>query len=85
MIFSDKDVAVIHFSEMFPYERIISVKELSPGYDDHASDVWHVITEKREVIVRASGIENVQCAGAFFKSLHLLFGIDPSNVIEYLP
>lgn len=71
---------IINFQDIFPCERIISVKELSPGYDDHASDVWRVKTEKREVIVRASGIENVRCAGVFFKSLNILFGIDPTNV-----
>jgi hypothetical protein len=53
---------------------------LSPGYDDHASDVWHVKTDKREVIVRASGIKNVRCASAFYKSLYILFGIDPGHV-----
>jgi hypothetical protein len=71
---------MINFQDIFPRERIISIKELSPGYDDHASDVWRVKTEKREVIVRASGIENVKCTGAFFKSLNILFGIDPTNV-----
>ena len=70
----------INFQDIFPCEKIIFVKELSPGYDDHASDVWYVKTEKREVIVRASGMENVNCASVFFKSLNVLFGIDPSNV-----
>lgn len=70
----------MNFHDVLPCEKIINVKELSPGYDDHASDVWFVKTEKREVVVRASGIENVKCASAFFKSLHVLFGIDPTNV-----
>lgn len=71
---------IINFRSVFPSERIINIKELSPGYDDHASDVWRIKTEKREVIVRASGIEDVKCAGAFFRSLNIIFGIDPTNV-----
>lgn len=70
----------MNFQHIFPYEKIINVKELSPGYDDHASDVWRVKTEKREVIVRASRVKNVKCASAFFKSMNILFGIDPRNV-----
>jgi hypothetical protein len=69
-----------YFQEIFPSEKIIYIRELSPGYDDHASDVWRVKTEKREVIVRASGIKNVKCESAFFRSLNILFGIDPRNV-----
>lgn len=67
------------FQDMFPCEEIINVKELSPGYDDHASDIWYVKTQRREVIVRASGIIDVNCETSFFKSLNILFGIDPSN------
>ena len=68
--------------DIFPCERIIDAKELSPGYDSHASDVWHIKTEKREVVIRASKIRegNVKRATSFFKSLYILFGIDPSNV-----
>ncbi len=70
----------MNFQDIFYCERILSMEELSPGYDDHASDVWCVKTEKRDVIVRASGIQDVMCAGAFFGSLNILFGIDPRNV-----
>ena len=35
-------------------EPIIEIRKLSPGYDDHASDVWLVKTENQEVVVRSS-------------------------------
>ncbi len=70
----------MNFQDIFPCERILNIEELSPGYDDHASDVWRVKTDKRDVIVRASGIPDIACASAFFRSLNLLFGFDPKNV-----
>jgi aminoglycoside phosphotransferase (APT) family kinase protein len=40
-----------------------------------------VKTHRREVIVRASGIENVKEAGVFLRSLNHMFGIGPGNVL----
>ncbi len=71
---------MVDFHRIFQGETIAGIKELSPGYDDHASDVWYVKTDRREVIVRASGIQDMNDAGAFFNSLNILFGVDPTNV-----
>lgn len=35
-------------------EQIREISELSPGYKDHASDVWLVKTDSQEVVVRSS-------------------------------
>ena len=69
-----------NLQDIFPCEKVLLVKELDPGYEDHASDVWYVKTDKREVIVRTSGIEDAACTGPFFKGCNILFGIDPTNV-----
>ncbi|MFK3936411.1 hypothetical protein ACI2JA_02710 [Alkalihalobacillus sp. NPDC078783] len=44
-------------NKLFPNERILEVHELSPGYEDHASDVWLVKTMKDEWIVRSSSMQ----------------------------
>lgn len=43
----------MNLQQLFP-EPIRSVQALSPGYDDHASDVWLVQTDTQENVVRAS-------------------------------
>ncbi len=35
-------------------EKVIEVQILNPGYEDHASDVWLINTEYKEVVVRTS-------------------------------
>lgn len=42
--------------ELFPNEQMIEVHELSPSYDEHASDVWLMKTNEKEWIVRSSKI-----------------------------
>ena len=71
---------LIDLQELFSQERIISARPLSPGYDDHSSDVWHVVTQKREVVVRASKLGGPD--SIFWKGCNLLFGIDPSDVFR---
>jgi len=70
----------MNFQPFFLSEKILRVEELSPGYDDHASDVWRVQTDAREVIVRTSNIGDIKDASVFFWSVNRLFGVDPNNV-----
>ncbi|EEL50944.1 hypothetical protein [Bacillus cereus] len=58
---------------------ILSVDALHPGYEDHASDVWLVKTEKEEVIVRSSKMKTDPNNDFWWGCKHL-FGIDPRNV-----
>lgn len=60
-------------------EKIISIEELSPGYENHSSDVWLVKTVEKEVIVRASRSVNEK-DGAFWGGCRYVFGINPRNV-----
>jgi aminoglycoside phosphotransferase (APT) family kinase protein len=67
--------------KLFPNESIIEIQELSPGYEDHASDVWLVKTTDREVIVRSSKMVD-EPSNAFWWGCHNLFGIDPRRLTE---
>jgi fructosamine-3-kinase len=66
-------------------ERIKEIQELSPGYEDHASDVWLVKTDREEVIVRSSRMVG-EPSNDFWWGCKRLFGIDPRNVheLEYI-
>lgn len=61
-------------------ESILEIKELSPGYDNHASDVWLVKTNQDEVIVRSSRSVDDDIDGPFWASCKKLFGINPRRV-----
>ena len=39
---------------LFFEEPIKEIVELSPGYEDHTSDVWLVKTDNQEVVIRTS-------------------------------
>ncbi|MGE7884091.1 phosphotransferase [Bacillus sp. NPDC094077] len=58
---------------------ILSVQPLHPGYEDHASDVFLVQTEEKEVIVRSSKM-NEEPNNDFWWGCKNLFGVDPRNV-----
>lgn len=58
---------------------ILSVQNLHPGYEDHASDVFLVRTEDAEVIVRSSKMYD-EPNNDFWWGCKNLFGIDPRNV-----
>lgn len=63
-----------------PGETVREVVPLSPGYDEHANDVWRVTTPARTVIVRAprpglGDLDNPFWAGAWH-----LFGLDPGDL-----
>lgn len=60
-------------------EPILQIEELSPGYDDHASDVWLVKTATQEVVVRTSRMIE-EPSNDFWWGCKRLFGIDPRNV-----
>lgn len=62
-------------------EPILSAQELSPGYEDHASDVWLVKTYKEEVVVRASRMID-EPDNDFWWGCKRIFGIDPRRVWE---
>ena len=63
---------------LFP-DKIISVKELSPGYENHSSDVWLVKTDCRDVIVRSSRSDDSNL-GPFWGGCLAAFGINSRNV-----
>lgn len=60
-------------------EPILHVEELTPGYDDHASDVWLVHTEHGESVVRTSRMVG-EPSNPFWWGCKRLFGIDPRRV-----
>ncbi|MBM7583701.1 hypothetical protein JOC86_000238 [Bacillus pakistanensis] len=60
-------------------EPIVTIQELNPGYEDHASDVWLVETESQEVIVRSSRMRD-EPNNDFWWGCRRLFGIDPRKV-----
>lgn len=62
-------------------ESLLDVTELSPGYEDHASDVWLVKTKQKEVIVRSSKMKE-EPSNEFWWGCKKLFGIDPRNVFD---
>lgn len=67
--------------ELFPNDRIIEVQELSPGYEDHASDVWLVMSHEKEWIVRSSRMIG-EPSNEFWWGCHTLFGIDPRRLTD---
>jgi hypothetical protein len=62
-------------------ESIKEIHELSPGYEDHASDVWLVKTENQEVVVRSSRMKE-EPNNDFWWGCKKLFGIDPRRAFE---
>jgi hypothetical protein len=60
---------------------ILTVRELSPGYEGHASDVWLVKTLNEEVVVRASRMKD-EPSNDFWWGSKRIFGIDPRKVWE---
>ncbi|QHW29645.1 phosphotransferase [Paenibacillus rhizovicinus] len=62
-------------------DPIIQQSELSPGYEDHASDVWLVQTENEEVVVRTTKMVE-RPNNDFWHGCNKLFGVDPRNVHE---
>ena len=62
-------------------ESINEIVELSPGYEDHASDVWLVKTDNQEVVVRSSRMKE-EPNNEFWWGCRKLFGIDPRQVYE---
>ncbi|BBI33827.1 phosphotransferase [Cohnella abietis] len=62
-------------------DPITQQSELSPGYDDHASDVWLVKTENEEVVVRTTRMLE-RPNNDFWYGCNKLFGVDPRNVHE---
>lgn len=62
-------------------EPLKEMQELSPGYDDHASDVWLVKTKKQEVVVRSSRMTE-EPNNDFWWGCKKIFGIDPRQVYE---
>ncbi len=62
-------------------EQIREICELSPGYEDHASDVWLVKTENQEAVVRSSRMTD-EPDNDFWWGCKKLFGIDPRDVYQ---
>lgn len=60
-------------------EKVLEVRELSPGYEDHTNDVWLVTTEKDEFVVRSprmgKGAEK-----EFWRGCRYTFGIGPGDL-----
>ncbi|MFD2639368.1 phosphotransferase [Piscibacillus salipiscarius] len=68
------------FSFLFD-EKVIEVQILNPGYEDHASDVWLINTEYKEVVVRTSRMME-EPNNDFWWGCKNIFGIDPRHVFE---
>lgn len=66
---------------LFFEEPIKQIVELSPGYDDHASDVWLIKTDNQEVVIRSSRMVE-EPSNDFWWGCKRIFGIDPRNVFE---
>ena len=49
----------MNFNKIFQGENILKITELSPGYEDHSSNLWSVKTDRQEIIVRSSKVTNV--------------------------
>ncbi|WP_100404294.1 phosphotransferase [Bacillus solitudinis] len=62
-------------------ESIKEIHELNPGYENHASDVWLVKTDRQEVVVRSSRMVE-EPNNDFWWGCKKLFGIDPRQVYE---
>jgi hypothetical protein len=62
-------------------EPVQKITELHPGYEEHASDVWQVKTENKEIIVRSSRMTG-EPANDFWWGCKRIFGIDPRQVYE---
>ncbi|MDI4647487.1 phosphotransferase [Cohnella hashimotonis] len=62
-------------------DPILRQTELNPGYDDHASDVWLVQTEREEVVVRSTRMRGLP-DNDFWFGCSRLFGINPRHVDE---
>ncbi|GAE37715.1 hypothetical protein [Halalkalibacter akibai] len=62
-------------------EPIKEIHELTPGYENHASDVWLVKTDKQEVVVRSSRMVE-EPNNDFWWGCKKLFGIDPRRVYD---
>jgi len=60
-------------------EPILEICELTPGYSDHASDVWLVKTASQEAVVRASRLKE-DPNNDFWRGCKNVFGIDPRMV-----
>ncbi|PSA88986.1 hypothetical protein C6371_18815 [Bacillus atrophaeus] len=60
-------------------EQIRDVQELTPGYENHASDVWLVRTDGGDTVVRASRMKG-EPDNDFWWGCKKLFGIDPRQV-----
>lgn len=63
-----------------PDERILEFTPLSPGYEDHANDVWRVTTTGRTVVVRAPRPDLGAPANPFWAGAQALFGLDPRDL-----
>jgi aminoglycoside phosphotransferase (APT) family kinase protein len=63
-----------------PGEDIREVVPLSPGYDDHANDVWRVTTPSCTVVVRAPRPDLGDSGNPFWAGARQLFGLDPRDL-----
>lgn len=63
-----------------PGENIREPVPLSPGYGDHANDVWRVTTPTHTVIVRAPRPHTGDLNNPFWAGARHLFGLDPQDL-----
>ncbi len=61
-------------------DRVLAQVELDPGFADHGSTVFRVRTAHEHVVARSFRADDL--GGAFWGTLHTLFGIDPLDPTE---
>lgn len=66
-------------------EPVLGAAPLSPGYDDHANDVWRVTTPTREMVVRVPRSGMGDLANPFWAGARLLFDLDPRDLSPIAP
>lgn len=78
------DAATLPFADLLG-EPVRAVTPLSPGYEDHANDVWQVTTPTRAAVVRIPRPEMGDSRNPFWAGARLLFGLDPRDLAPIGP
>lgn len=66
-------------------EPVLAASPLSPGYEEHANDLWRVTTPSREVVVRAPRASTGDPGNPFWAGARLLFGLEPRDLTPIGP
>lgn len=73
------NAATLPFADLLG-EPVLAAAPHSPGYDDHANDVWRVTTPTRDVVVHAPRSGMGDLGNPFWAGAQMLFGHDPRDL-----